>query len=188
MLARHDLIWSGPTFFRLAWNDKYAGLADGFTAGSIAKGVAFRQKLLDLNPNTVLIAEIRYRDAYEGYLPEGHKWWLRDKSGQIVPGWDEGNFLCLDFHNPEFRQHVAKQSRAAVESGVVDGVMLDWWSDDASRLALVQEVRRAVGEEAIIIANANDRTTPQTALYINGYFMECYGPFQTYCSTDIDRE
>jgi len=37
------------------------------------------------------------------------------------------------------------------------GVMLDWWSDDASRLALIQEVRAAVGDRAMILANANDR-------------------------------
>jgi len=174
MLCRHDLIWAGPGFFGLDWNNRHRGLADGFTGGSIAKGMALRRTLLDLNPNMVLIAEIRYRDANRSYLPEGHKWWLRNKKGQIVPGWDEGGFLCLDFHNPEFRSQVVKQAKAAVDSGVVDGVMLDWWSDDPSRLALVREVRRAIGEKAIIIANASYRKTPLTAPYINGYFMECY--------------
>ena len=172
-VARHDLVFNGPEFFGLRWNQKPTGLADGFTADSIARAKSFRQKLLTLNPNLVLIAEIRYRDASKSYLPEKHKWWLRDDKGQIVPGWDEGRFLCLDFHNPEFRSQVARQAGAAVESGVVDGVMLDWWSDDASRLALIQEVRAAIGDNAIILANANDRQTPQTAPFINGYFMEC---------------
>lgn len=126
------------------------------------------------NPNLVLIAEIRYRDAHTSYLPERHKWWLRDEKEQTVPGWDEGGFFCLDFHNPEFRSQVARQAKAAVESGAVDGVMLDWWSDDAGRLGLIQEVRAAIGDKALILANANDRQTPQTAPYINGYFMECY--------------
>jgi len=156
-LARHDLIWSSPQFFGLVWNHDYKGLADDFTPESVTKAVAFRHKLLQLNPHIVLLAEIRYRDAHKSYLPEGHKWWLRDKQGQIVPGWQEGRFLCLDFHNPEFREQVAKQCRAVARSGVVDGVMLDGWSDDPSRLALVREVRHAIGEKAIIIANANDR-------------------------------
>lgn len=173
-VARHDLVFHGPEFFGLRWNRRQTGLADGFTADSIARAKSFRQKLLTLNPNLVLIAEIRYRDAHKNYLPEGHKFWLRDEKGKIVPGWDEGGYFCLDFHNPEFRSQVARQAKAAVDSGVVDGVMLDWWSDDASRLALVQEVRKAIGEKAIILANANDRKTPQTAPYINGYFMECY--------------
>jgi hypothetical protein len=172
-VARHDLVFDAPEFFGLKWNRRPTGLADGFTAESIGRAKSFRQQLLTLNPNVVLIAEIRYRDAHRSYLPEGHKWWLRDDKGQIVPGWDEGGFLCLDFHNPEFRSQVARQARAAVDSGVVDGVMLDWWSDDASRLVLIRDVRDAIGDKAIILANANDRQTPQTAPYINGYFMEC---------------
>jgi hypothetical protein len=172
-VARHDLVFHGPTFFGLQWNRSPTGLANAFTVDSIERAKAFRQALLTLNPNLVLIAEIRYRDARKDYLPEGHEWWLRDQAGNIVPGWDEGGFLCLDFHNPAFRHQVAKQAKAAVESGVVDGVMLDWWADDASRLALIQEVRGAIGDKAIILANANDRQTPQTAPYINGYFMEC---------------
>lgn len=172
-VARHDLVFNGPEFFGLRWSRQPTGLADGFTAASIEKAKAFRQKLLALNPNVVMIVEIRYRDAHKSYLPDGHAWWLRDAQGQIVPGWEEGGFYCMDFHNPEFRTQVAKQAKAAVDSGAVDGVMLDWWSDDDSRLALIQEVRAAVGEQALILANANDRQTPQTGRYINGYFMEC---------------
>jgi hypothetical protein len=149
-------------------------LGDAFAAHSIQRATAFREKLLKLNPNMILIAEVRYRDAHRRYLPKSHEWWLRDEQGRISPGWREGGFLRLDFHNPEFRNHVARQAKAVVTSRVLDGVMLDWWSDDASRLALIREVREAVGEDAVIIANANDRKTPETAPYINGYFMECY--------------
>ncbi|MHC4566923.1 MAG: hypothetical protein ACYTE3_14350, partial [Planctomycetota bacterium] len=55
-----------------------------------------------------------------------------------------------------------------------DGVLLDWWRDDDSRLELAKMVREAIGDKHLIIANANDRTTPRTAPYVNGYFMECY--------------
>ena len=167
-------MWHDARFFRLKWNNQHLGLADGFIPESIEAAKAYRRKLLALNPNLVLIAEIRYRDAHKSYLPDGHPWWLRDKQGRIVAGWEEGGFLCLDLHNPEFRRQVARQAKAAVASGVVDGIMLDWWADDADRLALVKEVREAIGNDALIICNANDRTTPQTAPYINGYFMECY--------------
>jgi arabinogalactan endo-1,4-beta-galactosidase/ribosomal protein L7/L12 len=173
-LARHDLVWHDPQFFRLKWNNLHVGLADGFDARSVETARKFRQELLALNPNLILIAEIRYRDAHKSYLPEGHSWWLRDKQGRIVPGWDEGGYLCLDLRNSDFRHQVAKQAKAAVASGAIDGVMLDWWSDDTDRLALVKEVREAIGDHALIICNANDRTTPQTASFINGYFMECY--------------
>jgi hypothetical protein len=171
--ARHDLIFHGAGFYGLRWDHAYAGLATGFTQASIAQGLARREELLDLNPNLVLMMEIRYRDAHSSFLPEGHKWWRRDSGGDLVMGWAEGGYIQLDFSNPAYREQVAQRARAAVESGVVDGVMLDWWRDDADRLALIEAVRAAIGEEALILANANDRTTPQSAHLINGYFMEC---------------
>jgi hypothetical protein len=174
--ARHDLIFSVPEYFGLRWNHRHTGLATGFLPQSIQRGLEFRKKLLELNPRAVLLAEIRYRDAPTGpfgWLPADHHWWLRDEQGATVLGWDEGTHDCLDFHNPEFRSRIAEQAKAAVESRVVDGVMLDWWSDDPDRLALIREVRQAIGEQALILVNANDRTTPQSAPFVNGYFMEC---------------
>ncbi len=173
-LARHDLVWHGASFFGLTWNHEHRGLAVGLEAQSVVRAKALRRHLLGLNPNLILIAEIRYRDAHRSYLPEGHKWWLRDEDGRIVPGWREGQFLCLDFHNPDFREQVAAQVKALAATGVVDGVLLDWWADGDDRLELVKTVRNAIGEDLLILANANDRKTPRTAPYINGYFMECY--------------
>jgi len=172
-MARHDLVFRGPGAFGLRWDRPPAGLATGITPDSVPRGLAVRRQLLELNPNIVLIAEIRYRDAPRGFLPADHPWWRR-KDGKPVPGWGEGGFLQLDFSNPDYRRHVARRAGAVVGTGVVDGVMLDWWSDDDERLALVREVRRAVGDDALILANANDRETPRTAPYLNGYFMECY--------------
>jgi len=51
--------------------------------------------------------------------------------------------------------------------------MLDWWRDDADRLELIKTIRKAIGTNALILCNTNDNTTPQSAPYINGYFMEC---------------
>ena len=129
--------------------------------------------MLRLNPNLILLMEIRYRDAARDFLPANHPWWRRDKAGKIVKGWEEGGYFQLDFSNPDYRAHVAEQAEAAVKSGVVDGIMLDWWGDDDDRLALVRTIRRRIGEDALVLANANDRTTPRTAPFINGYFMEC---------------
>jgi hypothetical protein len=77
-VARHDLVWHDPQFFRLKWNNQHIGLADGFDGESVENARAFRQKLTSLKPNLILIAEIRYRDAHKSYLPEEHSWWLRD--------------------------------------------------------------------------------------------------------------
>ncbi len=172
--AMHDLVWHGVSWFGLAWDSRPLGLSEKIVAGSVRSAMAMRQRLMKLNPNIVMIAEIRYRDAHKSFLGEGHKWWARDSKGEIEAGWEEGGFLKLDFHNPEYREHVARRAGAIAATGAMDGIMLDWWSDDEDRLDLIKRVRKAVGEDFLIIANANDRQTPQTAPYINGYFMECY--------------
>ena len=61
-----------------------------------------------------------------------------------------------------------------MDSGVFDGVMLDWWEDGDDRLALVKAIRKEIGDKALILVNANDRKTPRSAAFVNGYFMECY--------------
>jgi hypothetical protein len=172
-MARHDLVFHAPGGFGLKWDGRPSGLATGFTPESIRRGRQTRAELLRLNPHVVLLAEIRYRDAHPSYLPAGHPWWRR-KDGKPVPGWGEGGYLQLDFGNPAFREHVARQAKTAVESGVVDGVMLDWWRDDDDRLALLEAVRNAVGPDALLLVNANDRQVPRSAPYVNGLFMECY--------------
>jgi hypothetical protein len=172
--ARHDLLFHAPEFFGLRWNNPYQGLATGFTPDSIDRARAIRRTLLERNPHMVLLAEIRYRDASRAFLPPDHPWWKRDSDGKPEIGWAEGRYIKLDFADPDYQKQVAVQARAAVATGVVDGVMLDWWQDDADHLALIQRVRAAIGRRALILVNANDRQIPQTAPYVNGLFMECY--------------
>ena len=171
--ARHDLIFHAPGFLGLRWDKTPQGLATGFQADSIPRALARRKELLAKNPNLVLLAEILYRDASKKFLPENHEWWMRDKDGKPASGWKEGSYLKLDFTKASYRAHVAARAGAVVKTGAFDGVMLDWWRDDDDRLALIRAVRTAVGDEAMILCNANDRATPRTAPYINGYFMEC---------------
>lgn len=173
-MARHDVAFQGLGASGLRWNRRSVGLADGVDPGSVPAARTFRQRLAELNPNLILLAEIRYRDASRRFLPEDHRWWKRDDRGERVAGWEEGGYFLLDFANPEFQQNVAKKAAAVVGTGVFDGVMLDWWRDDEDRLALVQRVREAIGPDGLILVNANDRQTPQTAPYVNGYFMECW--------------
>ena len=173
-VAKHDLAWSCIGLCGLRWDTQPYGLAEGFEPESIETARAVRRQLLKLNPNIILIAEIRYRDAHPTFLPEGHKWWMRDEQGQIVKGWGEGAYLQLDYKSRDYRRHVARRARAVIGSGVADGILLDWWIDDEHRLALVREVRAAIGDEPLILVNSNDREAPKTGSYVNGFFMECY--------------
>ncbi len=173
-LARHDLFFSSADAFGLQWDGSHPGLATKFTEASICRGLARRSEMLRRNPNQILIMEIRYRDAHRSFLSDGHKWWRRDQDGNLVMGWEEGGYIQLDFSNPEYREHVARKVKATIDSGVVDGVMLDWWQDDNDRLELIKAIRTLIGDKALILANANDHKIPKTGLYINGLFMECF--------------
>lgn len=171
-MARHDLVFHSPGFLGLKWEGQFVGLSGGFVKESLSAAGKRRDDLLRKNPNMVLLAEIRYRDAPRSYLPDGHAWWKRI-DGKLVMGWEEGGYSQLDFANPDFRKQVAIRAQAVVASGMFDGVMLDWWRDDEDRLALIKAVRTAIGDKALILVNANDRKTPKTAEFVNGYFMEC---------------
>jgi hypothetical protein len=176
-IARHDLYWHAPEVFGLFWNNTKAGLADGFYPGSIEKALAYKKKLRQLNPNIILIAELRYRDAHSSYLPNNHEWWMHDKDGNLVYGWKEGNYIRLELRDPALRENVALKAKAAVESGVFDGVFLDWWTENEylnDRLDLIRRVRKAIGDSALIIVNSNQNTVPRSANYVNGIFMECW--------------
>lgn len=179
-VARHDLMFHDPAVFWLKWNHEQIGLADGFTRESIGFARGLREKLHGMNPNLVLLGEVRYRDAHLSYLPDDHPWWKRDKDGKRIVGWAEGGYYLLDFGNEDYQRHLAKQARAMVESGVLDGVMLDWWHEYGDqevlkdRLALLKRIRQAVGEKGLILVNSNHNKVPASSQYVNGLFMECY--------------
>jgi hypothetical protein len=172
-VSRHDLVFHSPEFFGLRRSGNYPGLATEFTEDSVAAASRLRMKLLEKNSHLVILAELRYRDAHSTFLPENHEWWRR-KNGKLVMGWDEGGYIQLDYSRPDFRKHIARQAQALMQTEFFDGIMLDWWGDDNDRLELVKEIRRSIGDKPLILVNANDRQTPRTAPYVNGYFMECY--------------
>lgn len=173
--ARHDLLWNLPEYFGLRWNSPYRLAADGFVDGTVEAGRQMRATLLERNPSMVLVAELRYRDSPAGDLPDSSPWWQRDARGQRILGWPEGNHYLLDWHNSTFRAQVARQAQAIVRSGVVDGILLDWWGaegEDPDRLSLLQEIRQAIGPEALILVNSNWTMPVKSAPYINGLYME----------------
>jgi hypothetical protein len=154
----------------------YKGLATEFTPKSIANAQHTRQQLLQDNPDMVVLAEVRYRDAKSDYLPPDSPLWKRDKDGNREVGYmaDGQPRYLLDYANPKLQELIADQCKAAVKSGAVDGVMLDWWGEGETqdRVNLVRKVREAIGENAVIIVNSNGMEPKKSAPYINGMYME----------------
>ena len=134
-VARHDIVFHAPDFFGLRWDQRFPGLAISFTPESIAAAKSIRQRLVERNPNIVLLAELRYRDAHRSHLPDGHPWWMT-KNGKPIVGWEEGGYFLIDYTQAPLRDQIARQAKALINTGVVDGIMLDWWDDDGDRIAL----------------------------------------------------
>lgn len=180
--ARHDVLWNGiGDIDGLIWNTAPVGgyklLATGFTGASIVNGQNYRQTLLEHNPSMILLANLGYHGAKASWLPDDHEWWERDANGNKIVSWTGGGepWYSLDFANPGLRTQVVTWAVSAVNSGVYDGVLLDWWDENqeaSARLALLQDVRSAIGDTCLIIVNSNDRYSTRSAPYINGVFME----------------
>lgn len=174
MLTKHDLVFVHPSMLGLVSDEKNEGMAQTFTPASLAQARIRRDGLLRRNPNLVLLAEVRYRDAPKSFLPDNSPYWKRDAQGNLVLGWAEGGYQLLDVESVDWQTQVARRAEAVMATGIFDGVMLDWWSDDKAHVSLARRVREAVGPKALILVNANDRVIPKTASYVNGLFMECY--------------
>jgi hypothetical protein len=155
------------------WAGEHAGLASEFTAVSQKRALANRARMLAANPAMLFLLEVRWRDAPGSFLPEDSPFWRRNADGSRVPGWDNGPepYYLLNPENEAFRANIGRQARLAIESGLYDGIMLDW----SGHLEVVKAVRAAIGEQALIIVNIHDNVE-HAKLYaslINGSFMEC---------------
>ena len=73
-LARHDLILQGFESWKLRPSQGLPGQALQFTPDSVTAAKQLRAAIFKLNPNAVLIAEIRYHDAKDTYLPPNSLW------------------------------------------------------------------------------------------------------------------
>lgn len=57
-----------------------------------------------------------------------------------------------------------------LETGVVDGCLMDWAKDD--RAAIFRKVREIIGEDAVLMGNVNASETPILTPILNGIYME----------------
>ncbi|KMT65575.1 hypothetical protein [Catenovulum maritimum] len=182
--AKHSLLWEEPVsqlgfntplVLGLVWDDKYAGMATQFTQDTLFQAKQNRKTLLDHNPDMVLLMEIRWRDAPGSYFPEDCEYWARNPDGTRVMGWDGGPepYYIINYENENFQQRVAQQARAAVDSGIYDGVMLDW----SGHLEIIKKIKHSIGQDGLILVNIHDEIDKVAKYkdYINGAFMEC-GP------------
>ncbi len=180
--AKHDVIWEEPIsqlgfktdlVLGAVWDHKYPGLAEEFTKPTLQLALANRKALLEMNPSMVFLFEVRWRDAPGSFLPEDSPFWKRDASGKRVLGWDNGPepYYLLNPENAAFQANIARQCKAAIASGVYDGIMLDWSGHEE----IIRQTRASIGEQGLIIVNIHDdiEDSQRFKNWINGAFMEC---------------
>jgi hypothetical protein len=181
-VVKHDLIWEEPISQRgygvplvlgAIWDHQHGGVATRFTSESENQARAARAQMLQINPDMVFLLEVRWRDAPGSFLPENSPLWKRDADGSRAKGWAGGPepYYLLDAADQSFQENVARQCVLAIESGIYDGIMLDW----NGQFDLVKRIREAIGSSALIIVNIHDDIS-DAKMYgdlINGSFMEC---------------
>ncbi|NRA36665.1 MAG: hypothetical protein HRU15_00860, partial [Planctomycetes bacterium] len=167
--------------------------------------------------NIKILAEVRYREAKykilgpghweQGDFPPDYAHWLRE-NGNLCPGWgedddgdgtvelDEVQFMLMDFTNPTVQDKIADKALALEQSGLYDGIMLDWWTETVAtthrfngtgtvltaaqeltaRIAILTKIRAKVSPDFLIIGNSNNNRAALSAPMMNGLFMESYKP------------
>jgi hypothetical protein len=175
-IAENDLFMTGPWFYGLEFDGGTGFQGEGtvLTPASIARGLMVRDSLLKLNPNIVLIGEVRYYDAQLDFLPATSPFWIKGSDGKPLqnPNCCPG-YALLDWKLPAYQKQVASRAKALLASGVVDGIFLDWATDE--RLQLFQTVRDSIGPDGVIYGNVNTSYRTLVTPLINGIFMEAIG-------------
>ena len=191
-IAAHDLLISGAGGIKMtsgAWGVEiyFQDTDQGVVLmGGIEQALQQRDELLAVNPNLIFVnGSVHMRDSYVNKLyPKDSPYWVRDATGTPVEGWP-GTFL-LDFTHPAVQDIIVSQARAVSRCAVFDGILLDWWREDLpvldgyrsnaaeqrARDVIIRRIREAVGEDFLILVNANRSKPQRAAPYINGLFME----------------
>lgn len=109
-----------------------------------------------------------------------------DEVYQPHVGSEYGYTLMIHFEHPDWPSVMAEKAFNYKEAGF-DGMMLDWWHNDAgngrdpanvevARIAIAKAIRRRVGDDFILMGNVNDNSNDPTAQYLSGVFMELWKP------------
>ena len=182
-IAAHDLSFRGLWDFHIYFQYTDQGVV---LRGPVEQARQQRDELLALNPNLIFVnTTVLMRDSYVNKLyPQDFPHWVRDATGTPVEGWP-GTFL-LDFTHPAVQDIIVSQALAVSRCGVFDGILLDWWqehttvldgyrsnvAEQRARDVIIRRIREAVGEDFLILVNANRSKPHRAAPYINGLYME----------------
>jgi hypothetical protein len=179
-IAKHDLIWHDPRAF--GWQYTIGGLpTDNYRAETVSffgpAGLSM-EVIRGLNPDIKILASVQHYNCLDGRLSEDDTWWLRVQGNRVAVG---GDSYKLDQSDLSLQDHVAARAKIVMGTGNFAGIMLDWFNPNntvvANGTAILRKVRAAIGQEALIIVNANQVKLPLAEIaLVNGIFMELKAP------------
>ncbi len=97
-----------------------------------------------------------------------------------------GDTMIINFEHPDWPDLLAEKALGFKKAGF-DGMILDWWHNDAgngrseddvelARIAVSKEIRGKVGDDFILMGNVGWSMNDPTAQYLSGVFLELWKP------------
>ncbi|MCE2393475.1 hypothetical protein J4G02_02560 [Candidatus Poribacteria bacterium] len=153
------------------------------------------------NPNVILLAEVRQRDAHlHTQYPEDWPYWVRGENGNLVESSGYAGIYLIDTTDPKVQDIIVQQAVAIAKCGLYDGIFFDWLLEDGgslrdfsvhpapflrppeaereARLAILQRIRQAVPDDFLILCNQTRTKLKLSAPYVNGAFMETFQDYE----------
>lgn len=117
-MAQHDLYFTGPMFGQRFFNAGHAWEIRG-TSDSLSR---LRNDVLTLNPNIILLVEIRMVTDWPGSVPDDSLYWLRDAEGNFA---NPNVRRFVNFTHPEAQDIIVQRAVAVSKCGLYDGIFFD---------------------------------------------------------------
>ncbi|MDE0314263.1 MAG: leucine-rich repeat domain-containing protein [Candidatus Poribacteria bacterium] len=200
-IHKYDLHYGHLFGIRTDWDktvDKPThGLATQIT-GDIKKAKAFRDALLQKNPNMIFLLQLRVHNHLPSNgataFPEGSDFYLRDRNGNIIRN-SVGEYM-MNILNQDLQDVLIDRIVGFSQCGIFDGVLLDGFLNHGigaagshfyptltdvpltpetiieAHLRILRGVREHARDDFLIIVNANHSKPTRYAEYINGSSME----------------
>jgi hypothetical protein len=144
-------------------------------------------RFMQTDPDTLYLIseEWHYYNLSWRTLAEDSVFYL-DETYQFHVNSEYGATKVINFEHPDWPELLALKAVNFKNAGF-DGLMLDWWHDGAgngrseervlaARLAIIQALREAAGEDFILLGNNNWGVDDPTAPYLSGVFLELWKP------------
>ena len=141
------------------------------------------RQMLRENPNLIFIITLPvaliHPDTYlhQKVIQRNDFPWQRDTDGNRVP--DGYGAYWVNYTLPISHKMFAEQAKALKDCGY-DGIFIDLWQEHhdpvyrQGQVDTLKAIRQAVGDDFLILINANHLINESSAPYINGLMMETY--------------